>query len=100
MSDFGEGLESIAGRVVEMLERLPAEDSVTAWDLKLKLKVGLSPLYMALGFLQERGRIRIIPDGLTYRIHLATVSKTTQPIVGIPIQIAVPGAEPASSKTA
>jgi len=99
MTDFGESLESTAGRVLEILEGLPSEDSVTAWDLKLKLKVALSPLYMALGLLQERGRIRITPDALTYRIRPSSASKAAQPIAGIPIEIRAPSAEPASSKT-
>lgn len=99
MTDFGEGLETIAGRVLETLDGLPSEDSITAWDLKLKLKVPLSPLYMALGLLQERGCIRIAPEALTYRIRPTTASKSSQPISGVAIQIHAPAAETASPKT-
>lgn len=96
---FSQEIESIALKVSEIIEGFPPENSITAWDLKLKLKIGLSPLYIALGLLQERGRIRITPDGLTYRIQPATALRATQPVVGIPIQISVPSGESASPKT-
>jgi hypothetical protein len=98
-NEFTQELEIIAGKVTGVIEGFRPEDSITVWDLKLKLKVGLSPLYMALGLLQERGRIRLSPDGLTYRVQSTAEPKPSQPVVGIPIQIPVPSGEPASSKT-
>ena len=99
MSEFTQDLDSIAAKVLETIEAFHPEDSVTAWDLKLKLKVALSPLYMTLGVLQERGRVRIVPDGLTYRVHPTANSRPGRSVVGIPLQITVPGNEPVQSKS-
>lgn len=98
MTGFTQELEAIAGKASELLDRLPSGGSVTAWDMKLRLKIALSPLYMALGLLQERGRIRIVPDGLTYRVHPAGATRPAKPVVGIPIEIPAPAGEQAASK--
>jgi len=90
VGDFDRELEAIGARVMEVLEHLPAGDSITAWELKFKVKVALSPLYLALGALQASGRIRIQPDGLNYRIHPAAVK--AQPIAGVPLEITSPTA--------
>ena len=99
MSEFPQELESLAGKVTEFLEKLHPDDSVTAWDLKFKLKTALSPLYMALGILQDQGRIRITQDGLNYRVQLTASRKPTQAVVGVPIQIPVPSDETADAKS-
>ena len=90
MSDLERELEAIGARVLEVLSHLPAGDSITAWELKFKVKAALSPLYLALGALQAKGRIRIQPDGLNYRVQPAAVS--IKPIAGVPLQISSPPA--------
>jgi hypothetical protein len=98
MSDLAQDLEYIAIKITEIVDGFGADESISAWDLKLKLRVGLSPLYMALGMLKERGQIRILPDGLTFRIQTGGIPKSSQPIVGIPIEITVPDDEAAAVK--
>ena len=88
MSELGPEIDLLASRALEILERLPAGDSITAWELKFKAKAQLSPLYMALGVLLERGKIRVQQDGLNYRIQPAAVK--TQPIAGVPLEISSP----------
>ena len=67
MSDFDSLIEALSGKIARALEE-PSAGSVTAWELKMRLHVPLSQLYLALGALQQKGRLRVAPEGLTYRI--------------------------------
>ena len=99
MGEFSQDLESIADKVLGILEQLHPDESLTAWDLKFKLKVSLSDLYMALGILQGRELIRINPEGMTYRIQLLVQNKPSQPVLGVPLEIAIPNGDPVASKS-
>lgn len=67
MSEFSEQIDSLVEQIKQSLEQQP--EGTTAWDLKLRLKAPLSQIYIALGMLLKDGRIRMIPEQLTYRIH-------------------------------
>jgi len=42
----------------------------TSWDIKLKLHLSSSSLYIALGWLASQGKITMYPQDLNYRIKL------------------------------
>jgi hypothetical protein len=71
MSDFNQYLESLARQILELLPKNAQQTAPTAWELKLKLQVSLTQLYLALGMLIHEGCVTVVPEGLTYRIHLA-----------------------------
>ena len=83
MSDFATQLDSIAERILAELEA--AGQAKTAWELKLRLKIPLSELYLALGRLERDGCIHIAPEGLSYRVQprqsqdAASASVTLEP---------------------
>jgi hypothetical protein len=43
---------------------------ITSWDIKLKLHLSSSSLYLALGWLAAQGKITIYPQDLNYKIKL------------------------------
>lgn len=64
---FDEKIASTAARILEET----AKGELTSWDLKVRLHLPGSLLYMSLGWLAEQGKIRIYPDELTYKIRYA-----------------------------
>ncbi|WP_424244022.1 hypothetical protein Dip510_001208 [Elusimicrobium posterum] len=55
----------------KILETLQSDASVTtAWQVKLRLKISSSILYMALGMLMAEGKIAVLQQGLDYKISL------------------------------
>lgn len=42
----------------------------TSWDIKIKLHLSSSSLYLALGWLAAQGKIEMYPQDLTYKIRL------------------------------
>lgn len=109
MSDFASHLDALAQRILEALQAPPrAHGAPTAWELKLELKASLAQIYLALGILLRDGRVRVVPEGLSYRVHLVSKS-SPRPAADIVIHppsrasedalAAVPAAETASPKT-
>ena len=78
MSDFPNQIDALAGRV---LKELKPDAPATAWEMKLKLKVPLSVLYMALGQLMKDELVRVAPEGLSYRIHLLPKQSADVPLI-------------------
>jgi len=62
---FEETLTELSERV---LRSLPPDGEITSWEIKNKLHISSSMLYLALGRLSAENKIRIIPDQLNYRI--------------------------------
>jgi hypothetical protein len=61
--------ESVASAAAKILEEA-AKGEVTSWELKNRLRLSSSRLYLALGWLLGRGRIKLSPDELTYKVAL------------------------------
>ena len=66
---FTDTLGQTAGNVLEALKA--AGGDATSWDLKLKLHLSSSALYMALGWLAAERKIALYPKDLTFRVVLA-----------------------------
>ncbi|MFH1620209.1 MAG: hypothetical protein ABIG11_09975 [bacterium] len=64
---FSETIKSSAAKILEVL---PADGEITSWDLKIRLHLSGSVLYMALGWLASQGRVCLIPDELTYKVRI------------------------------
>ena len=65
--EFSETLRTTAERVADTLKK---DGETTSWELKMKLRMQSSLLYMALGRLESEGRLSLCPDELTYRVKL------------------------------
>lgn len=66
---FTDTLGQTAGNVLEALKA--AGGDATSWDLKLKLHLSSSSLYMALGWLAAERKIALYPKELNFRVVLA-----------------------------
>lgn len=67
---------ALTGRKIENLLS-QAEKPLTAWDLKMTLKVSHTLLHLTLGVLLERKRITLRPDSLTYIVEGVPVQSQT-----------------------
>ena len=65
---FTDTLAQTAGNVLDTLKA--AGGDVTSWDLKLKLHLSSSTLYLALGWLAAQGKIALYPKELNFRVVL------------------------------
>ncbi|MFA6584743.1 MAG: hypothetical protein WCS77_10635 [Elusimicrobiaceae bacterium] len=61
-----------------ILQELGAERK-TAWDLKIKLHLTSSQLYIALGYLLSRGEIDLKPQDLSYIVKIAEKAVSVPP---------------------
>ena len=52
---------------------------MTAWELKMKLKVSHTKLHLALGMLVERGRVSLRPENLTLLVMPTEASHAPKP---------------------
>ncbi len=79
-TDIRKETDALAARILDTLAS--AENELTAWDLKMSLKVSHTRLHLALGALQERGKIRLRPDSLTFVVEPVTQSSVpSQPAI-------------------
>lgn len=63
--------DTLAQTAANLLETLKASGGdATSWDLKLKLHLSSSMLYLALGWLAARGKITLYPKELNFRVVL------------------------------
>ena len=65
---FTDTLGLTAGNVLETLKA--AGGDMTSWDLKLKLHLSSSSLYLALGWLAAERKIELYPKDLNFRVVL------------------------------
>ena len=54
--------------MTQISEYLAKNNQVTAWQLKVLLKVSSSVLYLALGALYQQGKISLEADGIDYHV--------------------------------
>jgi uncharacterized membrane protein len=66
---FTDTLTQTAGNLLETLKA--AGGDVSSWDLKLKLHLSSSSLYLALGWLAAQGKVSLYPKELNFRVVLA-----------------------------
>lgn len=65
---FTDTLTQTAGNVLETLKASGGDAS--SWDLKLKLHLSSSSLYLALGWLAAQGKVALYPKELNFRVML------------------------------
>ncbi len=65
---FTDTLAQTAGNILETLKA--AGGDASSWDLKLKLHLSSSSLYLALGWLAAQGKIALYPKELNFRVVL------------------------------
>lgn len=80
-TSFTGAISSAAERV---MESLPPDGGITSWELKTRLHLPSSTLYLALGWLCARGKVTLSPDELTYVVKAAAPhaepQNETQPV--------------------
>ncbi len=60
--------ENINLTINQISDYLAKNNQVTAWQLKVLLKVSSSVLYLALGALYQQGKITLEADGIDYHV--------------------------------
>ena len=60
--------ENIQLAVKQISEYLQQNKTVSSWQLKVKLQLSGSVLYLALGALYEQGKISLEADGINYHV--------------------------------
>ena len=65
---FTDTLAQTAGNLLETLKA--AGGDASSWDLKLKLHLSSSSLYLALGWLAAQGKVSLHPKELNFRVLL------------------------------
>ncbi len=71
MSDNNKFTDSVKGMAEQVMDVITASGETTSWDIKLKLHLSSSSLYLALGWLMSQGRIQLYPKDLNYTIRPA-----------------------------
>lgn len=70
MSDQIKFADVISDTSEKIMEILTVEGETTAWDIKMKLHLSSSILYLALGHLLSQNKIVLSPHDLTYRVKI------------------------------
>ena len=65
---FTDSVAQTAGNLLEALKA--AGGDASSWDLKLKLHLSSSALYLALGWLSAQGKVALYPKELNFRVVL------------------------------
>ena len=65
--DFISLVESNSNKIIELLKN---SKDLTSWDIKTRLKLSSSLLYITIGYLISQKKIQIIPQELYYRIKI------------------------------
>lgn len=60
--------ENIQLAVKQISEYLEKNQTVSSWQLKVKLQLSSSVLYLALGALYEQGKISLEADDINYHV--------------------------------
>lgn len=71
MQDAAKYTDTVAQTAGNLLEALRgAGGDASSWDLKLKLHLSSSALYLALGWLAAQGKVALYPKDLNFRVLL------------------------------
>ncbi|MCX7641730.1 MAG: hypothetical protein N2Z20_03755 [Elusimicrobiales bacterium] len=70
-----ERINQIANNITNYIETTKQKTTITSWDLKMQFKISSSLLYLTLGYLIAKGKIKITPENLIYKIELDTTNK-------------------------
>ncbi|ACC97973.1 hypothetical protein Emin_0416 [Elusimicrobium minutum Pei191] len=62
--------DNIKDTSAKILAYLQGKEKVSSWELKLRLHLAGSMLYISLGSLLEQGKIEVEQHGLDYNIKL------------------------------
>lgn len=65
--NFLSKLAQAADKIEEIISK---EKELNSWDIKLRLKMSASLLYLALGYLSALGKIDIAAEDLNYTVRL------------------------------
>lgn len=68
MSEQVKFADIIADTAKKIMEILTSEKEITSWDIKMKLHLSSSMLYLALGYLLSQNKIALSPHDLTYKV--------------------------------
>lgn len=71
MTETAKFTDTVAQTAEKIHGLLKTGGEATSWDIKLKLHLSSSSLYLALGWLAAQGKIQIYPQDLNYRIKLS-----------------------------
>ena len=66
-ANFTDTIDQTASKITDLLK---GGGETTSWDIKLKLHLSSSALYLALGWLAAQGKVNIYPQDLNYKIKL------------------------------
>ncbi len=71
MEETAKFTDSVAQTAGNLLDALKASGGdASSWDLKLKLHLSSSALYLALGWLAAQGKVALYPKELNFRVVL------------------------------
>ncbi|HAH32321.1 MAG TPA: hypothetical protein DCL44_08410 [Elusimicrobia bacterium] len=69
MEETAKFTDTVAQNAADILELLKAGEN-TSWDIKLKLHLSSSALYLALGWLAAQGKVALYPQDLNFRVKV------------------------------
>jgi hypothetical protein len=69
MEETAKFTDTVAQNAAKILELLKAGEN-TSWDLKLKLHLSSSALYLALGWLAAQGKVALYPQDLNFKVRI------------------------------
>ncbi len=76
MEDTAKYTDTLAQTAANLLEALKASGGdASSWDLKFKLHLSSSSLYLALGWLAAQGKIALYPKELNFRVVLTDTGR-------------------------
>jgi len=68
MNETSKSTDTIAQTAGKISELLKTGGETTSWDIKLKLHLSSSALYLALGWLAAQDKIAMYPQDLNFKI--------------------------------
>ena len=69
MEETAKFTDIVAQNAAKIMELLKAGEN-TSWDLKLKLHLSSSALYLALGWLGAQGKVALYPQDLNFKVKI------------------------------
>ncbi|MCX5785807.1 MAG: winged helix-turn-helix domain-containing protein [Elusimicrobia bacterium] len=69
MEETAKFADTVAQNAANVLDLLKAGEN-TSWDIKLKLHLSSSALYLALGWLAAQGKVALYPQDLNFKVKI------------------------------